>query len=335
MKAVFITECGTKIGLGHLGRCIALYNEFRSQGVNTELIVNSSTSISKVLKGKVYKCFNWQKESKKLFNTVKNYDFIIIDSYLADQCFYKKIANSSNALLIYIDDNNRLDYPKGLLVNVNIYAKSLNYKRDRELTYLLGSKYAILRSEFRNISAKRIRNAIESIMITYGGNDIRNMTVKTIETLNSYFPQIKKNVIVGPLYKNKNRFKNYNFGNTKIFFCPDARKMLKIMIESDITVSASGQTLYELARVGVPTVAVTVADNQVRNVKGLSKARFIKDAGLWDEKDVYKNIVKRINELERKHVRLEMRNIGRTIVDGKGPVRIVKKAISLRKNIGA
>ncbi len=46
-------------------------------------------------------------------------DIVIIDSYHAPLEFYQKIAKTT-ALAIYIDDNNRIDYPDGTVVNGTI-----------------------------------------------------------------------------------------------------------------------------------------------------------------------------------------------------------------------
>jgi len=47
--------------------------------------------------------------------------------------------------------------------------------------------------------------------------------------------------------------------------------MKRVMAASDMAISAAGQTLYELARIGVPTIATAVVKNQLNNVQGWEK----------------------------------------------------------------
>ena len=62
------------------------------------------------------------------------------------------------------------------------------------------------------------------------------------------------------------------------------------MGQVDLAVSAAGQTLYELAQMGVPTIAIQVADNQKDNIEGWLKAGFIHFAGEWDDAKLVENL---------------------------------------------
>lgn len=44
--------------------------------------------------------------------------------------------------------------------------------------------------------------------------------------------------------------------------------MLSLMLKCDIAVTAAGQTTYELARIGLPTIAIGVVENQKFNIDG-------------------------------------------------------------------
>ena len=70
---------------------------------------------------------------------------------------------------------------------------------------------------------------------------------------------------------------------TELIYSPTAEEMKNVMINSDIAVSAAGQTLGELARVGVPAIAIGIADNQINNVRGWSNVGCIEYAGWHDD----------------------------------------------------
>ena len=96
------------------------------------------------------------------------------------------------------------------------------------------------------------------------------------------------------------------------------------MLESDIAISACGQTLYELAFLGVPTIAVTVADNQSINARGWQKTGFIEYGGHWSKTALSGNIKSLIDKLRDPELRRKNTFIGRDIVDGKGAIRIAE-----------
>ena len=306
MKVLIFTEGGKTTGFGHITRCIALYQAFEKSGIYPNLIVNGDDSIKDLLKNKKHIIFNWLKEEKKRFNFVKDSNIIIIDSYLADIKCYKKISSLAK-VSVYIDDNKRLNYPKGVVINGNIYAKRLNYPKKKSLIYLLGAQYAFLRKEFWKVPKKKINKEVNNILITFGGADYSDMIYKIINCL-----------------KNKFDFNFYIVDPKKKRI--DVKEMLNLMLKTDICIAGGGQTLYELARIGVPTIAVAVGKDQLRNVKGWQKKGFIEYAGWWQNV----NDVKIKNGLKRllpQSIRLKRGRLGRVIIDGKGATRIISKLI--------
>jgi spore coat polysaccharide biosynthesis predicted glycosyltransferase SpsG len=147
MKVFIITEGTKNTGFGHITRCLSLYRAFEERRITPKFIINGDDSIEGLLKHIIYQIINWIDEKNRLFETVKDVDIAIIDSYLADISFYKKLSELAK-IAVYIDDNKRLDYPKGIVLNGNIHAETLNYPKKDGITYLLGTKYTPLKKEF-------------------------------------------------------------------------------------------------------------------------------------------------------------------------------------------
>jgi len=323
MKIFIITEGGKDIGFGHITRCLSLYQAFEEKGIKPKFIVNADNSIEGILINVNYEKFNWFKERNKIFKIIENADIVIIDSYLADISFYKKLSELVK-LAIYIDDNKRLDYPRGIVLNGNIHAEKLNYPKKEGIIYLLGTKYTPLRKEFWEVPEKKIKEKIESIMVTFGGDDAKNMTPKIMNLLNKEYPALKKNIIIGKAFHNIEEINKEVDENTNLIYYSNAGKIKEIMLESDIAISAGGQTLYELARIGVPAIGVYIAENQMGNIKEWERMRFLEYAGWNKENNFIKKIKNLLKYLEDIKVRKNKSKIGRKFVDGKGAKRIVK-----------
>jgi len=336
MKVFILTEGGKNIGFGHITRCLSLYQAFEGRGIKPKFIVNADNDVEYLLKQVNYQIFNWLDEKSKLFEMVKDADIVIIDSYLADISLYNTLSDLVK-IPVYIDDNKRLDYPEGIVLNGNIHAETLNYPKKDGITYLLGPKYTPLRKEFWEVPEKKIKENIESIMVTFGGDDAQNMTPKIMNLLNKEYSALKKNIIIGKAFYNIEEIKKNIDKNTNLIYCSDAGKIKEIMLESDIAISAGGQTLYELARVGVPTIGVCIAENQMGNIKEWERMGFLEYAG-WNKKNNFiKKIKNPLNYLEDIKVRENKSKMGRKFVDGKGEKRIVRYLLTeiMRRDLHA
>ena len=326
MNVLVLTEGGGKIGFGHLTRCLALSQAFEKSGIVPQFIANGDATIKDVLRDRKYLAFNWLEEYKKVSDLLQVADIAVTDSYLADLQRYRQISDAAK-LSVYLDDNNRLDYPRGIVVNGSINAESLGYRKSEGSEYLLGAKYIPLRKAFWDIPGKTIGDNVASIMVTFGGDDVRNMTPNVLRLLVEKYPGISKHIVIGKGYPNTDRIKAAADEKTVLHYYPDAEGMRDIMLTSDIAISAAGQTLYELARVGVSAIAVIVADNQINNVQGWEKNGFVVNAGWHNAPDVSEKINDGLKLLEERSVRERMSKAGRRLVDGSGAERVVEALV--------
>ena len=322
LKVYILTEGSRSVGFGHITRCLSLYQAFEEKGVKPKFLINGDDSIIGLVKDIDYEIADWLKIRQQVFERIKGSDIVIVDSYLADKEFYEVLPELVK-LPVYIDDNKRIDYPKGIVVNGNIHAEDLNYPEKEGITYLLGTKYTPLRKEFWEVPEKEIKETVQSVMVTFGGDDMRNMTPKVLKLLSENYPEIEKNVIIGNGFCNIDEIESVADENTNLIYYPDAEQMKQVMLDSDIAISAGGQTLYELARVGVPTIAVAVADNQLGNVKGWQKTGFIEYAGWWEKENILEIVRICFGKLMDFSIRRKKSFLSRKFVDGKGSKRVI------------
>ena len=323
IRALILTEGGDKIGYGHITRCLSLYQALEEEGIKPYMLIRGDESVTDLLSNIDFEIYDWL--NLYHYDILRHADIVIIDSYQAPPYIYEEISKTVK-IPMYIDDIGRLDYPKGILLNGNIYANELYNKKRSDILYLLGPKYIPLRKEFWNISNKRkIKERISSLMITFGGSDLRNLTPFILKILVNNFPSYKKKVIIGKGFEGKNikKIKNIMDENTEIIYNPNANTLINTMLSSDIAISAGGQTLYELARTGTPSIVISVAENQLRNARASHKAGFVKYIGWWEYLK-YRDIFKAVKFLESYYVRKYMYNKGISCVDGLGSLRVAK-----------
>lgn len=321
MRALILTEGGKDIGFGHITRCTSLYQAFEERGMTPEFIVNGDDSTLGLLRDRDYRIFNWWEEKDELVALVKDAKVAIIDSYLADISCYETLSELVK-MPVYIDDNKRLDYPPGIVVNGSIRAEEIDYPDKEEVLYLLGPRYIPLRREFWEVPEKKIRDRVESIMITFGGDDERAMAPKILKFLDDKYPELIKNIIIGRGFQNIREIEKCKKEKTNFLYYPNTEGMKKVMLEVDIAISAGGQTLYELARVGIPTIGICIADDQVLNLENWQKEGFIEYSGWYNDEKILFNLENSINKLVAQGERVERSTRGKSLVDGKGGKRI-------------
>ncbi len=326
MKALILTEGGRVGGLGHIIRCSSLVQAFSEKGISSEFFINGDESVKKAdFEGK-YRLFNWLQEKDKIFDLVDNFDIVVVDSYQANKDFYNRLSKGVK-IPVYIDDNKRIEYPRGVVINSAIGAGNLNYSNRDDGRCLLGCQYAFLRSVFWNTYERITKDKIKNIMITTGGHDPKNVVPKIIDYLKIHYPLFEKNVIVGNSFQNINEINIQADNNTNLVMYPNAEKMKDIMLQSDIAISSGGQTLFELARMGVPTIAFCQAENQRSNLESWEKEGFIGNMGDYANLDL--KLSQDLEKLALKEERVRRSGIGMRLVDGQGPRKIIDILINI------
>ncbi|MBP9853719.1 MAG: UDP-2,4-diacetamido-2,4,6-trideoxy-beta-L-altropyranose hydrolase [Candidatus Omnitrophica bacterium] len=324
MNAKIFTEGGEGIGFGHVTRCLALVEALKKVSFEVELVVQGDKNVEQYLAGQPFRCETWR-ENKNWELELANIDLAIVDSYLCSKKTLEDIAQV--CFTVYVDDFKRLDYPAGIVLNGSVAAKSLNYPQDEHShgTYLLGAEYAILRSEFWIDQPYSVAKKIKTVMLTFGGCDGRRLTEKILPLFKEEpFSAWSKIVILGRGAKHLMAVEDIKDKNTEIWTDLSAKEMRRVMQKSDLAISTGGQTLYELARVGVPTIAISAAENQDLNISHFAKGGFLIHAGDWHYQDLIQRVREALNQMSSEKERIHRSSTGRNMVDGQGALRVVK-----------
>ena len=348
MEVLFLTEGGRKTGFGHLTRCLALAQGIekyiskwdtkkhkQKQNKNDiEFIVSGDKLANNIFNGQNFKIKikDWIKEYKELEKKLKKTDLIIIDSYLATKKIYEFIykrlyiqkSKQTAHRLICIDDYNRILYPPCIIINGSIYGDKLDYPHCSSTyrpIYLLGKDYITLRKEFWKVPRKYIRKRLKDILITFGGGSHVNFTKKLLKFLTKSHSDLTYHVVS----TSKEISFHKLFPDTHIYQYQNLSPldMRDLMLKCDIAISAGGQTLYELARVGVPAIGICFAENQMKSLKGFHEEGFLENMEWYSDEKVLNRIDRDVRSLVSQKVRYKKNVIGNNLVDGKGVERIL------------
>ncbi|WP_347451172.1 PseG/SpsG family protein [Acetoanaerobium noterae] len=336
-KIVFRTIGGGDCGYGHYYRCISLANALNYFGnVKIEFIINKELVRSIDDLGFEYIICNDLKKDNELLKDMRP-DIFIFDSYLGNNYYLEKVSELTT--LVLFDDNNDIydSTIPNMIINGNIHAQDLEYKKKKEGIYLLGTKYLVMKQEYwsllnndNNYSNKKFsfNNNYFNILITTGGSDQYRISLKVIEVLltTSY----EKKVIIGPSYEDDLiiRLKNIEEENStvKLIYNPDSLK--ESIVSSDIVITAGGSTIYEALSQHKFPIIFSLADNQdilCSKLKEMGLSYIGKHPNIKFEKILSK--IDKIYQMKRNNEFIDF-NFHKTI-DGNGALRIADKILNL------
>jgi spore coat polysaccharide biosynthesis predicted glycosyltransferase SpsG len=245
---------------------------------------------------------------------------VIVDSYAFTSDDFERLAIDKT--LVVIDELGDRDIPADLVVNNNIYADDIAYPTADAA--LRGPKYCMLREPFRNPSRPNYYQPPESLLVTVGGADLADSFVDMLRETASVVRDSTINAVVGPY------FSPPDDAPESVVFHREPSNIHTLMWEADMAVSGGGQTLYELAACGTPTVALTLGPDQVRNIQGFERAGFCLAAGEPAHPGFGDTLRSHLETLRRDvKTRRRMSEVGMSLVDGNGVFRVADNVVGL------
>ena len=305
MKILFRVDASREIGTGHLMRCLALANEARQRDWDCIFVLrNPEDGIAKYITsfdhrveklifedGEKIACNttahgDWlpvsQTQDANETNEViceVDPDWIIVDHYALDAIWFS-IVDKTNAKILAIDDLGDRELICDVLLDQNLGASAEKYegKLPVNCRLLLGPTFALLRSEFKHWRERslegRLDRHVENILITMGGVDAENYTVKVLKeiTKSEHAKNCSFTVVVGRTYPHVTVLHEFlNVSKLKASVLTNVNNMAEIMSVSDLCIGAAGSTSWERCCMGQPTITLSIADNQINIAEQLSE----------------------------------------------------------------
>lgn len=336
MEALILTEGGSRYGFGHVCRCIALCEAFSEQGITPTLCVLGDEVVKKMADCFFCKLIDWRETDPWLDQKIAAADVVVIDSYEARAEDYRRIAERAK-LAVFMDDNKRLDYPKGVIINMAIDADKLYAQKNPERDYLLGNAFVLLRKSVlsaREISSGPV-NEPTRLFVSFGGGDSARLSVRIIDLLekNKYFT-LKIAIVVSCPSDGDEWLRRLGSARVTILYRPAQEELAMAMSSCDLAISAAGMTLYELAYLQKSTIAIAVAENQEKGLQAMVDKGFVCNVLDWRDPDLMTQLeaVLDFHIKNYGHVCATYAGRGRSLVDNQGGWRIVA---AIKKKIDA
>ncbi len=223
-------------------------------------------------------------------------DWIICDHYALSAPWHTAARAISRSKIMVIDDLHDRPHDADLLLDQNHAHTARDYSRlvPPSCRILAGTRYALLRDEFAQHRATSLHQRAESqlrqpetalpqnpntqtLLINLGGVDKDNHTLAVLQALSAYVsgslktsaaethqpPPLRATIIMGATAPHLASVRHYAatapYPSQVIANAPN---MAELMTQATWAIGAAGSTSWERCALGVPTLLLTIADNQ-------------------------------------------------------------------------
>ncbi len=331
-------DASAEIGFGHAMRCFALSAAWRQARGRVVFACSELPEVIKArLSGAQIDFVNLGKlevgsdeDVAATASLAQNVgaDWIIADGYSFGGKYQTLLRSKFDRLAIVDDDGKLKPYHARAILNQNPHASETLYpERDRSALMLLGTKYALLRPEFlsRKDESRVHAQVARKVLVSLGGFDPHNATQRVLEAFGKKaIPGLEITVTTG---RNNPHFQSLQLAAKnvpgQVKFEQDARDMPSLMAWADLAICAGGSTTLELAYMGLPSLLITLAENQVPIADALDRVGAARKLG-WISDLNSDRISQAVLDLAHdQRARQAQSEVGRKMVDGRGAERVV------------
>jgi UDP-2,4-diacetamido-2,4,6-trideoxy-beta-L-altropyranose hydrolase len=346
VKILFVAAASSKIGLGHLKRCIAIADYAVSKNFETFFLISTDKDFANQISLQRHQSQLLDKEKSitaQLLAQKGNFDIAIVDvafnGFLNSEFAIQALSLVSDIAHISIAiDSLGGGSIRQSLIDVKLthllipYVTNMDFSHNTFFKVLCGAKYVILPVEFHGSTGGRANlGSGKSIMVTCGGSDPSANTLTVLEALEAIDEILAITVIIGPMFGKHLVGKiNQLMASTKhkIVAVNSPDSLLPYMLKVDFAISASGLTKYELAAMGVPAILFSIDDeHHIANHEFATLGACV-DLGLGFNKTSIKEAV--ISLMRNPDKRLNMSLAGKSSIDGMGIERFFNEILGMR-----
>lgn len=225
-------------------------------------------------------------------------DIMVVDHYGIDEGEEGRLASQAGALMVIDDAPGRPHRSANFLLDQTYARTEKDYSCliSENCQCLLGTDYALVRPEFHSLRQQAIEKRrhfrkIERLMIFTTSIDTFGATLKICESLEGLLQPLQIDLVLHPNSASYEDIKKYALSSRHQYTLhshnPD---MATLMLRADIAIGAGGTTSWERCVMGLPTIAVNLADNQTNIISALADADALIPAGKYTDSAFSENL---------------------------------------------
>lgn len=355
LRVAFRADASIDIGTGHVMRCLTIAEVLRTRGAQCvfisrahpgnllalirqrgfealELPLAADSGLDAPSAQAAWLGCSWEDDAQQTRQALTGHplDWLVVDHYALDARWEKALRVHAEKLLV-IDDLANRTHDCDVLLDQNLGRKADDYATlvPFHCKLLIGPAYALLRSEFASAReqslARRQQPRLNHLLISLGGVDKDNLTLAVLNALqHSTLPSDTHiTVVMGPHAPGLLSVQRQAVGmhwSTDVLI--NVQDMAALMAQSDLAIGAAGTTAWERCCLGLPSIALVLAENQRGVAAALMAAgcaRILSDQPQWPDE-----LLDALDQILAPSSMLAMREACAAVTDGLGAARVAE-----------
>ena len=275
----------SSVGLGHVYNSLLIANDILNHDI--QFLVDEDSHLA----AEVLEKYNYKVTIQKKLDIIEDIkelrpDIVINDRLDTDEKYISNLKEICKKVI------NFEDLGSGAVISDLVF--NAIYPENKEYAHhYYGADYFLLRDEFLLSGSKINSEKVEKVLLTFGGVDPLNNTLRVLESINEYCIQnnIQIKIIAGIGYDKFNTLESYS--NVKVLH--NVKNISDHMLEADIIFTSAGRTVYEVASLGIPCIVLAQNSRELTHYFASSNNGFI-NMGLGSDQngneilDTFKNL---------------------------------------------
>jgi len=315
------------VGYGHMTRSLALAEAFPDDYA-VQFVLDSESCVHRWrdflhLRGFSVKAAATGHESEASGVVFDGYGF-----HNSDFCVEKTAGN----IIVIISDDREIYEVADCVVRPSVN----DFDETKDSKTLAGCRYALLATKYQRSPVRDFTGTVENVLIMCGALDSKNLTESILTALSKIEFSGDVTVLLSAQATNFSRIKSFQQEEKSPFSLSIVRNAIDTfdhLVRADLVIGSGGQGLIERVALGVPSLTLAAAENQ------LGQATYIAGQGatyLIDRRSIANDellcsglteIIK--NSKKREHMSVRAKRL----IDGKGAARVVEKLIQLTPSV--
>jgi UDP-2,4-diacetamido-2,4,6-trideoxy-beta-L-altropyranose hydrolase len=352
VTVVFRVDASNRIGTGHFVRCLTLAEALRDRGTRVHFIcrAHDGYAIEPLRASAIpytvlpvperiptprsiddYSAWLGVSQDEDAEQTIEALarerpEYLLVDHYGINIQWEQRLRPHVDRLMV-IDDLTDRQHDCDLLLNQNYSTSTQLYSGliPDHCQTLLGPCYALIKPEYlayrRNMRERT--PVVHRVFVFFGGSDLDNLTGKALEALStSEFKHLIVDVVVGANNPHQATLKEQVALRDLTNLYGPRQHLADLMGLADAAIGAGGATTWERMCLGLPSLVVAIADNQIPACEALSHAGLIQYAGDYRQIDASKLREALARFLGDAPALESFANLSPVVADGLGVLRV-------------
>ncbi len=341
---VFRVDGDANLGLGHVMRCLTLAKVFSHAGYDILFICSqSSVSAGQYIESAKFQIAyisqgeTAEYDAEQCVSIIKNLDvyMIVVDHYQLDERWEKLIWARDTKLMV-IDDLANRNHVCDILLDSSCGRQESDYQilTNPECLFLLASDYCLLRGEFHNLSEqakikRKKTQGINNILINFGATDHKRLSGQCINILKNLKFEGEISILISSACKWLNELEEICERSNQTTLHVDDNNVSALMLNADLAIGSVGTSSWERCCLGLPTIGIVVADNQINIANNLVKLGVMELSIIDGLNEILTNFLKNFNLAKWQR----MSNDAFLVCDGLGAERVRNTALQSNSEV--